>query len=60
MISLDDFEQTSQMPEKPLKEWRDRFESNTLTSSDLIDFFHKASPFFFSVETPTEYNNLGK
>lgn len=62
MISLHDYdvEQSSQMPEKPLKEWRDKFETNILMSSDLIQFFQKASPFFFSVESPTESSNLGK
>lgn len=62
MISLHDYDvdQSSHMPEKPLKEWRDKFEANVLGATELIQFFQKASPFFFSVENPSEYSNLGK
>lgn len=64
MIGLDDLDgdqqqSTSELPEKPLKEWRSQFESGSLAASHLMQFFQAASPFFFTIDTTTEYADLG-
>lgn len=62
MIRLREYDgsQSTELPEKPLKEWRDKFESSALTSADLMQYFQAASPFFFCIENPTHYVELGK
>lgn len=62
MISLREFddEQSSEQPKNPLKEWRQGFEVGTLTAKDLIEFFEKASPFFFTIDKTTDFSDLGK
>lgn len=62
MIRLREFEagESTELPEKPLKEWRDKFESSALTSADLMQYFQTASPFFFCIENPTQFVELGK
>lgn len=46
--------------EKPLKEWRTKFESNNLTSADLMQYFHVASPLYLTIEQSANYQELGK
>lgn len=62
MIGLDDYDgdqqSTSQLPEKPLKEWRRRFEAGNFVSSNLMQYFQAASPFFFTIDQTPEYSNI--
>lgn len=66
MIAIDEYDgdqqSTSQLPDKPLKEWRRKFESGTLLSSNLMQYFSAASPFFFTIDQTAEYStiDLGK
>lgn len=66
MIGLDDYDSeqqsTTELPEKPLKEWRRKFEAGTLESSNLMQYFQAASPFFFTIDQTAEYQaaDLGK
>lgn len=64
MIGLDDYDgeqqSTSELPEKPLKEWRRKFESGGLSSQNLMQYFQAASPFFFTIDQTAEYSDLGK
>lgn len=61
MIRLREFDEVPmELPEKPLKEWRSKFEAKTLVPDDLIDYFHKASPFFFNIEQSADFSKLGK
>lgn len=64
MIGLDDYDSeqqsTKELPEKPLKEWRRKFEAGSLVSSNLIQYFQAASPFFFTIDQTAEYSDLGK
>lgn len=62
MIDLSDLdaERTAELPAKPLKEWRDKFESNAITANDFIQYFQKASPFFLTFEKPKDYLDLGE
>lgn len=64
MIGLDDYDSeqqpTTELPEKPLKEWRRKYESGTLASSQLMQYFSAASPFFFTIDQTAEYSDLGK
>lgn len=64
MIGLDDYDNeqqsTSELPEKPLKEWRRKFESGSLVSQNLMQYFQAASPFFFTIDQTAEYSDLGK
>lgn len=47
-------------PEKPLKEWRRKFEAGSLVSTNLMQYFQAASPFFFTIDQTAEYSDLGK
>lgn len=62
--SLDEYDgeqqTTSELPEKPLKEWRRKFEASNLVSSNLMQYFQAASPFFFTIDQTAEYSDLGK
>lgn len=64
MIGLDEYDgeqqTTSELPEKPLKEWRRQFEAGNLVSSNLMQYFQTASPFFFTIDQTAEYSDLGK
>lgn len=64
MIGLDQYDgeqqTTSELPEKPLKEWRRKFEASNLVSSNLMQYFQAASPFFFTIDQTAEYSDLGK
>lgn len=65
MIDLDDYDSeqqqsTSVLPEKPLKEWRQKFEAGSLGPSHLIQYYQAASPFFFTIDQIAEYSDLGK
>lgn len=64
MIGLDDYDSEQQssteLPDKPLKEWRRKFEAGTLESSNLMQYFQAASPFFFTIDQTAEYADLGK
>lgn len=64
MIGLDDYDSeqqsTKELPEKPLKEWRRKFEAGSLVSSNLMQYFQAASPFFFTIDQTAEYSDLGK
>lgn len=64
MIGLDEYDgeqqTTSELPEKPLKEWRRKFETSNLVSSNLMQYFQAASPFFFTIDQTAEYSDLGK
>lgn len=64
MIGLDDYDSeqqsTSELPEKPLKEWRRKFESGSLVPQNLMQYFQAASPFFFTIDQTAEYSDLGK
>lgn len=61
MIRLREYDAAPmELPEKPLKEWRAKFEGNNLTAADLMQYFHVASPFFFNIEQVAEYAELGR
>lgn len=64
MIGLDEYDgeqqAKSELPEKPLKEWRRKFEASNLVSSNLMQYFQTASPFFFTIDQTAEYSDLGK
>lgn len=64
MIGLDDYDgeqqSTSELPEKPLKEWRRKFEAGSLVASNLMQYFSAASPFFFTIDQIAEYEELGE
>lgn len=64
MIGLDDYDSeqqsTTELPDKPLKEWRRKFEAGSLESSNLMQYFQAASPFFFTIDQTAEYADLGK
>lgn len=64
MIGLDEYDSeqqsSSELPEKPLKEWRRKFEAGTLESSNLMQYFQAASPFFFTIDQTAEYTDLGR
>lgn len=64
MIGLDDYDEisetTSELPEKPLKEWRRKFEAASLEAQNLMQYFQAASPFFFTIDQTAEYSDLGK
>lgn len=53
-INIDDLDadqsQPQPQPEKPLKEWRTKFEAGTLEISMLMQYFSVASPHFFTLE----------
>lgn len=62
MMRLGEFDDNAtamELPEKPLKEWRAKFEANSLMAADLMDYFHATSPLFFSIEHSPDYNELG-
>lgn len=64
MIGLNDYDteqqSTSELPEKPLKEWRRKFEAGNLVSSNLMQYFQTASPFFITIDQTAEHTDLGK
>lgn len=64
MIGLDDYDgeqqSSTELPDKPLKEWRRKFEAGSLESSNLMQYFQAASPFFFTIDQTAEYADLGK
>lgn len=64
MIGLDDYDSeqqsTSELPEKPLKEWRRKFEAGSLEPAIIMQYFQAASPFFFTIDQTAEYSDLGK
>lgn len=64
MIGLDDYDSeqqpTSELPEKPLKEWRLKYEAGSLLAPNLMQYFSAASPFFFTIDQTAEYSDLGK
>lgn len=50
MIRLREFDQHGMPePERPLKEWRSKFEGNNLEPRDLTRFFEAASPSHFTI-----------
>lgn len=60
MIRLREYDDVPmELPEKPLKEWRSKFEGSNLPASDLMHYFHKASPFFFNIEQSADFSKLG-
>lgn len=64
MIGIREYADESQSsrgpPEKPLKEWRRKFEAGSLASSNLMQYFQASSPFFFTIDQTAEYSDLGK
>lgn len=61
MIRLREYDAAPmELPEKPLKEWRAKFEGNNLNAPELMQYFHVASPFFFNIEQVAEYAELGR
>lgn len=64
MFNLDEYDgeqqSTSELPEKPLKEWRRKFEAGSLVSSQIMQYFQAASPFFFTIDQTAEYSDLGE
>ena len=60
MIRLREYDAPTELPEKPLKEWRAKFEANTLPASEFMQFFHNASPFFFTIDQAANYSDLGE
>lgn len=61
MIRLREYDAAPmELPEKPLKEWRAKFEGNNLHAPELMQYFHVASPFFFNIEQVAEYAELGR
>lgn len=46
--------------QKELKGWKDKFDSNTLTQMDLVQFFQNVSPHFLTVEPKDDPNEIGK
>lgn len=63
MLRIRDFEavpKAPELPEKPLKEWRAKYELNTLTSGEVMHFFQLASPHFLTIDQTAEYSELGK
>lgn len=59
MIGLNEYDaeqqSKSELPEKPLKEWRRKFESGSLDGTNLMQYFQAASPFFFTIDQTSEY-----
>lgn len=59
MIGLSEYDaetpKKSELPEKPLKEWRRMFEAGNLDPSVLMQYFQTASPFFFTVDQFSEF-----
>lgn len=59
MIGLSEYDaetpKKSELPEKPLKEWRRMFEAGNLDPSDLMQYFQAASPLFFTVDQFSEF-----
>lgn len=49
-----------ELPENPLEKWREQFEENNLSPSDLKKFFYASSPCFFNLEKSSDANDLGK
>lgn len=45
--------------ERPLKEWRSKFEANNLTTIDFIQYFEAASPNHFTIEQGDDNPDLG-
>lgn len=62
MIRLREFDQHGMPePERPLKEWRSKFEGNILEPRDLTRFFEAASPSHFTITQGNETTaELGK
>lgn len=64
MFNLDEYDgeqqSKSELPEKPLKEWRRKFEAGSLVSTNFQQYFQAASPFFFTIDQTAEYSDLGE
>ncbi|XP_059617918.1 E3 ubiquitin-protein ligase UBR1 [Phlebotomus argentipes] len=42
------------LPENPLKNWRAKFDNNSLTTETFIKYFHAACPFFINIKPEGE------
>lgn len=51
--------ETTENVERPLKEWRSKFEANNLTTIDFIQYFEAASPNHFTIEQGDDIPDLG-
>lgn len=64
LINIDDFDgdqQPQQLPDKPLKDWRTKFEAGTLEAPSLMQYFQAASPYFLTIDKVTgSDNDLGE
>lgn len=56
---LDDNATAMESSEKPLKEWRAKFEANNLMAVDLMDYFHATSPLYLTIEQSDDSEELG-
>lgn len=48
-----------QLPEKPIKKWRGKFEAQSLGPLDFVQYFQAASPHFFNIDQNAEFAELG-
>lgn len=59
MIGLNEYDAEgktkTELPEKPLKEWRRKFEAGSLVATNVMQYFQTASPYFFSIDQTSEY-----
>ncbi|GAB0094295.1 E3 ubiquitin-protein ligase [Sergentomyia squamirostris] len=54
MITLRNIEEGQQaeiLPENPLKSWRAKFDNDSLTMEDIVQYFQAACPFFIKINT---------
>lgn len=61
MIGLNEYDaetrQDSELPEKPIKEWRRQFESGSLEAANLMQYFQTTSPHFLTIDQTSEYSS---
>lgn len=48
-----------QLPEKPIKKWRGKFEAQNLGPLDFVQYFQAASPHFFNIDQNADFSELG-
>lgn len=49
-----------EIPQNPLIKWREKFEANTLTSADIIKYFHASARQFLDIKNGPERTDLSK
>lgn len=54
MRDIEERQEKESLPENPLKTWRAKYDNNSLTTEDFINYFHAACPFFINIKAEGE------